>query len=257
MNSAKNRDPFPQELPWEEFTQYRVTIEELRERVPRYDSVLALSFLANRRTPILPVNAIENMLMRSSVTLSEKDLGELNRDLHAIGLWYLQPAARKVADADPDAIRRVLKILLRLAPKIARPLLDVLALLPASSSRHLGQIGDWKESGHTFDVEMIRKFVRALPELTKRLAADVAVHGKGRRPNFVLDHSASLAVEAFERAGFEVVAHSAAGGRQPWLSGNGASLFVAFFKELDVRISENSLAQSLRRSQRWHRRKQF
>ncbi len=249
--SANNDHPFPVDLPWEEFTQYRVTIEELRERAPQYDSALAISFIANRATPILPVNAIERLIAQSNSDLEKTAASNLNVDLRAIGLWFLMPAARAVADADLDATRRYLGELTRLSQDILPSLSHVLALLPASISAHLGQISEWNEGEDAFDHQMVARFIKALPELSKRLTADVEAKSKGRRPNFVLDHSVTLAAAAFERAGLSLVPRGPSA-TQPSarLTGCGSRLFVAYFLQLDKHLSEATLSQAMIRCRR-------
>lgn len=248
MTSAKNPPPFPAELPWEEFTERRVTIEELRERIPRHEKALATTFAMNPSTPLLPAHVATKLLSESELGLSETASAGLAHDLRAIGLWFLMPAGRRAADADLDATRRYLGELTRLSPDILPSLLHVLALLPVSVSEHLGQIPEWKESGHAFDIQMIRQFVRVLPDLSKRLAADVEAKSRGRRTNFVLDHSVTLAAAAFGRAGLSVGPRGQSATRpSARLTGAGSRLFVAYFRQLDKHLSETALALAMLR----------
>lgn len=251
MNSTKDLHPFPSALPWEEFTEYRVSIEELRERAPQYNSTLAISFLANQSSPVLPVNAVRILIAECDSNLAKPAASKLEVDLHAIGLWYLLPAARAAADADLDTTRRYLSELTRLSQEILPSLSHVLALMPVSVSEHLEQISQWKESGHALDVQMTASFVKALPELSKRLAADVETKRKGRRPNFVLDHCVTLAAAAFERAGLCVSARGPSATRPcARLTGDGSRLFVTYFGQLDGHLSELTLSLAMLRCRR-------
>ena len=184
-----------------------------------------------------------------------KDLEELprtalDRDLLAIGLWFLMPVARRANDADLDATRNYLKDLKRLSRDIEKPLIHVLALMHLSLAEELDEDADWRGSGARFDLSAIRHFVWALPGVADRLALKVEAQRKGRRRNFVLDYSAGLTSEAFLRANFPVQGRAATLGKQPRLVGDGADLFQAFFKMLDPSLTEEALAMALRRSLR-------
>jgi len=148
VNSAKNHQPFPAVLPWEEFTEYRVSIGELRERAPSHNNAMMVSLIAGHFTPVLLVNAVQKLIAESDTNLRKAAASKLDVDLRAICLWYLMPAARAAADADLNVTRRYLGKLTRLSKDIVPSLLHVFALLSVSVSEKLGQIPEWKESGH-------------------------------------------------------------------------------------------------------------
>ena len=250
VNSARNSEPFPAKLPWQEFVEERVTIEELRERAPLHYSILDRSFASNPSTPVLPKSELRKLFAEHAKFISEPARSELRRDLHAIGLWFLMPFARRAVDADLDATRGYLKDLKRLSRGIEKPLLHVLALMHLSVSEELEQDPTWRRSGAEFDVMALRQFVRALPGVSDRLALKVEAQRKGRRSNFILDHSVGLASAAFKRAKRPVQGRAATFDMQPRLIGDGADLFLAFFKMLDQSLAENALSMALRRSLR-------
>ncbi len=251
MKSAKNHDPFPGWLPWEDFTEIPVTIEELRIRVRHHELALTIHRLTTQTAPGLPANAVRRLLAQREVTLDAEARVALDGDLYAIGLWYLIPAAQRAADADIDATRRYLKELRRLADEIGPSLHHVLALFQVSIPHHLEQMPEWVEGGHQFDLEMVRAFFKLLPELSRRLAADVEVRRKGRRKNFVLDHSVRLAAAAFAQAGLAVIPRGqSATSPQPRLTGDGSRLFVDYFRLLDGHLGEPALAAAQLRSRK-------
>jgi len=253
MNSGRNPQPFPVELPWEAYAENRVAIEELRERCPRNENVLRLTW-GQEATPPFAKGALGPLLDDSGVDRTTSSGKVLHEDLYAIGFWYMLPAAQRAADADIDATRSYLKDLERLSQEIWPALHHVLSMLPNSISYYLGEMDDWVESSHDLDIAMIKDFVRFLPEISRALASDVRVLRRGRPSNFVLDHSADLAQAAFKRAGLVVDPRNESPTMSARLVGDGAALFVAYFQLLDGYMSELRLAQALLRNRRREQR---
>ena len=250
MIYAKNPKPFPAKFPWEDFLEERVTIAELRDRAPNYENTLTLSFLLDRSTPILPSNAVTMLLSNSEIGLSIAARKKLDRDLRAIGLWFLMPRGRRVVEADVDSMRATLKKVARLSRDIEQPLATVLDVIGLSVAEELEQDPDWKMGELNYDHAAIRQFIKSLPGVIDRLSVKVEARRKGRRSNFILDNSVALASAAFERAKRAIQGRAATLGKQPRIVGDGAKLFVEFFKMLDPRLTEEALALSLRRSLR-------
>ena len=173
---------------------------------------------------------------------------KLDRDLRAIGLWFLMPRARRVADADVDATRSALKKLNRLSRDIVSPLQDVLDVIGQSVAEELEKDPAWRDGEFNFDHAAIRQFFQSLPGVSERLTLKVEAQRKGRRTNFVLDHSVTLAAAAFERAGLSVGPRGQSATRpSARLTGAGSRLFVAYFRQLDTHLSETTLALAMLR----------
>lgn len=251
MNSGENSQPFPVELPWEAYTENGPSIEALRERVPHYQVTLALTYWEAGAAPAFPDDALGQLLDANGIDRTSPGGCSFHQDLYAIGLWFMLPAAQRMADADIDATRGYLKDLERLSQEICPSLHHVLSMLPVSVSDHLGKMDDWLETNHDLDIAMIKDFVRLLPEISRALANDIRVLRRGRPTNFVLDHSAELAQAAFTRAGLLVDPRGeSASSQSARLVGDGAELFAAYFRLLDGHMSELRLAQALLRNRR-------
>lgn len=249
MSSGGNSEPFPKELPWEAYTEYPVTIEALRERRTRYVTAVLATYLESETKPALVTNGLGPLLDSQKVDRTSPSGSSFHEDLYAIGLWYMLPAAQRAADADVDATRRYLKDLERRSQEIWPALHHVVSLLPGSIAEHLAQMPEWVEGDHELDLPMIKQFVRLLPEISRALARDVQVRRRGRPSNFVLDHSADLAQSAFKRAGREVEPRGqSATAPSARLVGDGAELFVDYFRLLDGHLNELGLAQALLRN---------
>jgi hypothetical protein len=95
----------PSSLPWEEFTERRLTVEELRRRSGNTQVRLTLGRLADERSPQLDKSKLADLLRTAASNFEAEAHKLLERDLAAVGSWYLLPAARTVADADLDATK--------------------------------------------------------------------------------------------------------------------------------------------------------
>jgi hypothetical protein len=236
-------------LPWEEFTSRAVTIEELRERAEIAEGRLALTLLLNPSAPTLDRATLHTLI--ASADLAAGQEAALERDLAAIGFWYLTPGAQVAADADLDGTRRYLRDLKKLSSKISPSLNHVLSLLPKSILNEIGSDPSLAIHGQSVDFSATKDFIKDLPILCDKLMVQLSPKQVGRRHNFVLDHSAKLARDAISAAGLSLKARFRnPEGKLPELTGSGASLVWDYFKSLNPRLGESELTRAVIRVQR-------
>ena len=248
-NSADNEAPSHVWLPWEEFTSRAVTIEELRERADAAEGRLALTRMLHTSAPTLDRATLNRVI--ASADLATGPRTALERDLAAIGFWYLTPGAQLAADADLDATRRYLRDLKKLSAKIRPSLHHVIALLPRSIIQEVGADPSLAVHGHSVDLKMVESLIVDLPTLCDRLLLQLNPKRTGRRSNFVLDHAATLVCEALLAVGLSVKATLRnPEGKLPQLTGSGASLMWDYFKSLNPRLGESELTRAVIRVQR-------
>ena len=247
MKSAENDRSFPVWLPWEDFTENAVTIEELRERVELSEHRSFLVSVGNPAAPVLNRAALSKLL--NTLDLAEAQRADLERDLSAIGVWYLTPASQVVADADIDATRKYLRALKSQSASIGPALRHVLSMMPNAIEHHLKE-KTLEMPGVTVDVFAVKDFMKHLPALCDLMLQDVSPKQVGRRRNFVLDHAARLTRDALDRARLSVKAKLRnASGELPHLTGPGAQSMWDYFKMLSPRLGESELVRALIRVQ--------
>lgn len=246
MNSGGKREAFPLELPWEEFSERRVTIEELRERLANMLPTLMLANLADERSPMLDHSAVADLVKTATGSLDAEARDELVRDLVSIGSWYLLPTARAVGDADLDATREYLSYLSRRGAPAFKALHHVLCLMPSVIEDAIAAEESLASHGAALSALTVKDFLKDVERLLPQIIELVSAKKAGRRPTFVLNHSARLAATAFEEAGLALQAHGHSLVNQtPYFTGTGADAFLAFFRLLAPRVQPATLVRPL------------
>ena len=203
--------------------------------------------LDNLEAPVFPRRELR-MLLENAQGIEPLPPAELELDLIAIGHWYLLPQARMAADADLDATRKYLHFLQRKGKPAFEALHHILCLLPRTIEEEIAADGTFRCSNAGMAADDVKDFLVDLERLLPRLVEKVSARRRGRRSSFVLTHSVRLAAQSLALAGAPVFAHHHTVLKpQPYLTGGGADVFLAFFKLLDPRLDERALAQALLR----------
>lgn len=246
MTSGSSDAAFPSPVVWEEFTKRRVTIEELRERSASVLPRLMLAHFVNEQSPTLDRSAIVELVKTAAGDLDAGVYAQLVRDLTAIGLWYLLPLARTVADADPDATRKRLAVLSQSGKPVFEALYHVLSLLPAQIEERIAADDSFASHSASLNALVVKDFLNNFERLLPQLSELVTAKGPGRPPDFVLRHSANLAATAIQEAGLALVPHHQTfKSKVPYLSGTGADLFHGFFTLLNPRVQPAAFVRAL------------
>ena len=249
MTFGANEDAFPSQLPWEEFTKRRVTIDELRARTANTLPTLMLAHLVDQRSPLLDSSAVADLVKTAAGSIDAEAHAQLVRDLTAIGSWYLLPAARAIADADPDATRKYQAYLSRRGGPAFNALSHILSLLPAEIDRRIAADDSSASHGANLHALHVKDFLTDLERLLPQLIAMITAKKAGRRPSFVLSHSAELAAAAIHQASLTLEPHHHTFKNEaPYLSGTGTKAFLGFFTLLGWKGQPATLVRALLRA---------
>jgi hypothetical protein len=126
----------------------------------------------------------------------------------------------------------------------------ILSLVPAEIEERIA--ADDSLAGHNarVDVLAVKDVLKDVEQLLLQLTELISAKQAGRRPQYVLNHSACLAATAIKQAGLTLKPRRHTFKRPlPDVTGSGAEAFLGFFSLLDPRVRPATLARALLRDQ--------
>ena len=250
MSTKEVSRSFPYHEIWEDFTEERVTLEDLWPRLMIFRTRFRLLCASSSPTPMVETDSILELMNDLDLAPSQKHL--LAEQLYLVAGYYLGPEHLKQWQTDVRSSAQILRKIRKSSAELAKSLQQI----SSGVSRALNVLHavdpDALESKSEIDTPSLSRLLIDLDRVSARMVGEISNRRRGRTNNFVRLNALGLALECTEASGLGRVTVSRGNklNHEPHFTGNLGKLVRDFFRLIAPWLSERTLVKNVEQVRR-------